>query len=89
MVLAFLGLFLYSVSPIMMAAAVDATKKGTEASGIALMFAGSAVLGAVSPVIAGRLREAFGMDGVFYYAAIIVAVVAIASLIVPLRKASD
>jgi len=88
-VLAVLGLFLYSVSPIMMAAAVDATKKGTEASGVALMFAGSAVLGGVSPVIAGQLREAFGMDGVFYYAAIIVAVVAIASLIVPLRKASD
>ena len=89
LILALLGLFLYSVNPIMMAAAVDATKKGTEASGVALMFAGSAVLGAASPIIAGRLREAYGMDGVFYFSAIIVTLVAFAALIVPLRKATD
>ena len=89
LVLAFLGLVLYSVNPIMMAAAVDATKKGTEASGIALMFAGSSILGAASPMIAGQLRETFGMVSVFYYAGIIVSVVAAATLIVPLHKASD
>ncbi len=89
LILALIGLFLYSVSPIMMAAAVDATKRGAEASGVALMFAGSATLGAISPVIAGRLREVFGMDGVFYYAAIIVTVVALATLVVPLRRAQN
>ena len=89
LILALIGLFLYSVNPIMMAAAIDATKKGTEASGVALMFAGSAVFGSISPIIAGWLRESFGMDGVFYYAGIIVTIVAFAALFVPLRKASD
>ena len=89
LILALIGLFLYSVNPIMMAAAIDATKKGTEASGVALMFAGSAVFGSISPIIAGWLRESFGMDGVFYYAGIIVTLVAFAALFVPLRKAAD
>ena len=89
LILALIGLFLYSVNPIMMAAAIDATKKGTEASGVALMFAGSAVFGSISPIIAGWLRGSFGMDGVFYYAGIIVTLVAFAALFVPLRKAAD
>ena len=89
LILALIGLFLYSVNPIMMAAAIDATKKGTEASGVALMFAGSAVFGSISPIIAGWLRESFGMVGVFYYAGIIVTLVAFAALFVPLRKAAD
>ncbi len=87
LILALIGLFLYSVNPIMMAAAIDATKKGTEASGVALMFAGSAVFGSISPIIAGWLRGTFGMDGVFYYCGIIVTIVAFAALLVPLRKA--
>ena len=86
LILALIGLFLYSVNPIMMAAAIDATKKGTEASGVALMFAGSAVFGSISPIIAGWLRESFGMDGVFWYCGIIVTIVAFAALLVPLRK---
>ena len=89
LILALIGLFLYSVNPIMMAAAIDATKKGTEASGVALMFAGSAIFGSISPIIAGWLRGSFGMDGVFYYAGIIVTLVAFAALFVPLRKATD
>ncbi len=89
LILALIGLFLYSVNPIMMAAAIDATKKGTEASGVALMFAGSAVFGSISPIIAGWLRESFGMDGVFYYSGIIVTIVAFAALFVPLRRATD
>ena len=87
-ILAFLGMFLYSVNPVMLATALDAAKKGTEGSGVALMFSGSAIFGAVSPVIAGWLREHFTMDGVFYYTVIIVAISAVAALFVPMANAS-
>ena len=85
-ILACLGLFLHSVQPVMLATAMDAVKKGTESSGIALIFTGQAVLAAISPVIAGRLRELYGMDGVFYYSAIIAAIITAVSLFVPMRK---
>lgn len=85
-ILACMGMFLYSVNPVMMATALDAAKKGTEGSGVALMFSGAAIFGAISPVIAGRLRELWGMDAVFYYTAIIISASALASLFVPIRK---
>lgn len=88
-VLACLGLFLYSVNPVMLAAAIDAVPKGTEASVTALMFTGSAIFGAVSPIIAGRLRELYGMDGVFLYTTAIVGIVSFASIIVPMRSSSN
>lgn len=87
-VLAALGVFLYSVNPVMLAAAIDAVPKGTEASVTGLMFTGPAIFGAISPVIAGRLRELYGMDGVFVYAGAIVGLVALASLVVPMRRSS-
>jgi len=89
LILALLGIFLYSVNPVMLAAAMDGAEKGTEGSGIALMFTGTAVMGAISPIIAGRLKEIYGMDGVFYYSAIIVGIVTIASLFVPMSKNSN
>ena len=88
LVLACLGIFLYSVNPVMLATAIDAVPRGTEASVTGLMFTGSAIFGAISPVIAGRLRELYGMDGVFLYTAVIVGLVALASLFVPMRRSS-
>ena len=88
-ILALLGMFLYTVNPVMLATALDAVQGGTESSGTALMFTGPAIFGAISPIIAGRLRELYGMDGVFYYAGIIVAAITIASLFVPMRKVAD
>jgi FSR family fosmidomycin resistance protein-like MFS transporter len=89
LVLAFLGVFLYSINPVMLATAIDAAPRGIEASVTALMFTGSAIFGAISPVIAGRLRELHGMDGVFLYTAVIVGLVALASLFVPIRRSSE
>ncbi|MDP6102322.1 MAG: MFS transporter [Dehalococcoidia bacterium] len=87
-ILALLGVFLYSINPVMLATAIDAVPRGTEASVTALMFTGSAIFGAISPVVAGRLREVYGMDGVFLYTGIIVGLVTLASLLVPMRRAS-
>jgi FSR family fosmidomycin resistance protein-like MFS transporter len=87
--LAFLGLFLYTVNPIMLAAAIDSAPRGMESSVTALMFTGPSIFGALSPVVAGFLRDSYGMDAVFIYASSIVAVVAVASLIVPMRRIDD
>ena len=87
-ILALLGLFLYSVNPIMLAAALDATKKGTEGSATAIVFTGGAIFGSLSPIIAGWLRQNYGMDSVFYFSAIIVTATAVASLFVPMRRAT-
>lgn len=84
--LALLGLFLYTVNPVMLAAAIDAAPKGTESSVTALMFTGPSIFGAVSPVIAGFMRDSWGMDAVFIYASSIVAIVAVLSLVVPMRR---
>ena len=88
-VLALLGLFLYSVNPVMLAAAIDAAKRGTEGSVTAIVFTGGAIFGSASPVIAGWLRGSYGMDGVFYFTATMVAVTAAASLFVPIRVSAD
>ena len=85
-ILACTGIFLYSVNPIMMAAAIDATNRGTESSGVALMFTGGSLLGALSPILAGQLRQSFGMDAVFIYTTAILTVVTIGSLLVPMRR---
>ena len=70
----------------MMAAAIDATNRGTESSGVALMFTGGSLLGALSPILAGQLRQSFGMDAVFIYTTAILTVVTIGSLLVPMRR---
>ena len=83
-----LGAFLYSINPIMLAAAIDAAESGTEGTGIALMFTGPAIAGAVAPVVAGFIRESFAMQGVFLFQGVLVGVVAIAALFVPMKKAA-
>jgi len=85
-ILACIGIFLYSVNPIMMATAIDATKKGAESSGVAFMFTGGSILGALSPILAGQLRQTFGMDAVFIYTTVILTIVTIGSLLVPMKR---
>ena len=65
--LALLGTVLFSVNSIMIAAAMDAVRGGTEGSAVAMLFTGSAVVGAVSPVIAGWVNGNWGFSGVILY----------------------
>ena len=65
---------------------IDAVPKGTESSGTAIMFTGPAIFGAIAPVLAGRLRELYGMDAVFIFTATIVGFVALAAVFTPMRK---
>ena len=85
-ILSLLGVFLYTVNPIMLAAAIDGAPRGTESSVTALMFTGPSIFGAISPVVAGLLRTNWGMDSVFLYAGGMVGIVAIIALVVPMKK---
>ena len=88
-VLSLLGLFLYSVNPVMLATAIDATKRGTEGSVTAIVFTGGAIFGSISPVLAGWLRGVYGMDSVFYFTGTIAAITTLASLVIPITTSKE
>jgi FSR family fosmidomycin resistance protein-like MFS transporter len=84
--LGFLGLFFFSVFPIITAAAMDQVEKGSEASGTAMLFAGGAVIGSLSPVIAGVIYERSGFEGVVWFCGSIALVGAALAVALPVRK---
>jgi FSR family fosmidomycin resistance protein-like MFS transporter len=84
--LALLGTVLFSVNSIMTAAAMDAVERGTEGSAVAMLFTGGAVVGAVSPVIAGWVNGNWGFSGVILYAATIVAVASVIAAVAPMAS---
>ena len=84
--LGFLGLVLFAVMPIIAAAAMDQTEKGSEGSSIALMFAGGAAIGSAAPIAAGALNAEWGFQGVVVFAAIIATSGVFLSLLVPMRS---
>lgn len=83
--IAVLGLFFFSVMPIINAAAMDMIDKGSEGSGTALMFSGGAVIGSLTPIAAGFINQENGFHGVIIFAGIIAAVGAGLSLILPMK----
>lgn len=85
--LGFLGLVLFAVMPIIAAAAMDQTEKGSEGSSIALMFAGGAAIGSAAPIAAGAINSEWGFQGVVLFAAIIATAGTFLSLLVPMRQA--
>ena len=83
--IAVLGLFFFSVMPIINAAAMDMIDKGSEGSGTALMFSGGAVIGSLTPIAAGFINQGNGFHGVIIFAGIIAAIGATLSLILPMK----
>ncbi|MEX0763192.1 MAG: MFS transporter [Dehalococcoidia bacterium] len=81
--LAFLGMVLFSVMPIITAAAMDVTDKGSEGTSIALMFAGGAVIGAFAPVAAGAINSRWDFQGVVIFAGSIATIGALIAMIAP------
>ena len=86
--LTFLGLVLFAVMPIIAAAAMDQTEKGSEGSSIALMFAGGAAIGATAPIAAGAINSEWGFQGVVWFCVAIAATGTVLSLIVPMRRSA-
>lgn len=85
--LGLLGLFFFSVMPIITAAAMDQVDRGAEGSATALMFTGGSVIGALSPILAGKIFEVMGFQGVVIYCGAIATTGALLALIFPMRKA--
>ncbi len=69
LMLGLLGTVLFAVMPIIAAAAMDATEKGSEGTSTALLFAGGSVIGAVAPLAAGAINTSWGFHGVVWMAA--------------------
>ena len=82
-----LGLFFFSVMPIINAAAMDMVDKGSEGSGTALMFTGGSVIGSITPIFAGIINQSSGFHGVVIFSGIIALVGAVLSLILPMKSA--
>ena len=84
--IAVLGLFFFSVMPIINAAAMDMIDKGSEGSGTALMFAGGSIIGSLTPIVAGIINQSNGFQGVVIFAGAMATIGAVLSLILPMAK---
>ena len=83
--IAVLGLFFFSVMPIINAAAMDMIDKGSEGSGTALIFTGGSIVGSLTPIAAGFINQETGFHGVIIFAGIIAAMGAALSLLLPMK----
>lgn len=82
--LAGVGLFSFSLQQIILAAVLDVTGRGTEATTTGLIFGLNGVVGAASPFVATVIIENLGGYGsVYYYAGILTAVSGLLVLLVP------
>jgi len=77
------GLFIYSVSILAQAAAMDATPPGAGGATIALLMGSAALFQIPSPTIAGALSERYGTPSVFLYSGALVLASALVLLFLP------
>ena len=84
--LGFLGLFFFSVMPIITAAAMDQVDRGSEGSATALMFAGGSVIGALSPIAAGVIYSQWGFAGVVWFSGSLAATGAALAAFLPMDR---
>ena len=85
-VLGSLGLFFFSVMPIITAATMDQVERGSEGSATALIFTGGSVVGSLSPILAGKIFETNNFEGIVIYCGAIAAVGAVLALVLPMRR---
>ncbi|MCS7206978.1 MAG: MFS transporter [Dehalococcoidia bacterium] len=85
-VVVILGLFFYALQATILAAAMDATAQGAEATSVSLIFGGTFIFSSVSPVIAGAVAKAWGITSVFYYAAALYVLCVVLTLPLRLRR---
>ena len=82
--LAVLGIFLFSDQPILTAAAMDIVGDGVTATTLGVISFSRFAFGAASPLIAGKLYET-NIDFVFYYVAGLFALATVVLLAIPLK----
>jgi MFS family permease len=81
-VLALIGFFLYSTSPVLNAWALDIAPPHLGGTSIGILFASQALLGGLAPVVGGMLADAYGIEVAFYFiaATVLVANLAIVTI---------
>ena len=65
-----LGAFQFPNMALFLATAMDLVKREVQATTVALVFGMSFVSGSISPLIAGRLGDTFGLQSAFIYSAV-------------------
>ena len=81
-----LGVFLFSIMPVIVAAAMDSTEQGSEGTSIAVLFAGGSLVGAIAPILAGALNTKWDFDAVVLFVAIVAAAGTILALTAPMGR---
>ena len=79
----FLGVFIFSIMPVIVAATMDATEAGSEGASVAALFAGGALIGAIAPPVAGAINSDAGFEGVAIFVAGLAAIGALLSWFAP------
>jgi MFS family permease len=85
LVIATMGIFFYSLNQILRAAVLDLAPRGAEATSYGLTFGSTQAIAAVSPLVAGFIKDGLGIEFVFYYAALVIALAALVLFAIPLR----
>jgi len=76
-----LGCVLFAIVPVISAAAIDYTIKGTEGTSVSLLFSGGAILGSLSPLISGYFYDSFGFNAVLTFTSVLALLGTVISLI--------
>jgi MFS family permease len=69
LVLALIGFFLYSTSPVLNAWALDIAPPHLGGTSIGILFASQSLLGGIAPVIGGLIADRYGIEIAFYFIA--------------------
>jgi MFS family permease len=72
-----IGAFMFPMTSLFLAAAMDRVGAGTQATAVSLVFGIGTLFGSFSPTIAGVLADGFGIQAAFHWAAAIAVVSAI------------
>lgn len=81
-----LGMFFFSVMPIVTAATMDRVPKGSEGSGTALNFIGMSLIGFMSPVISGIIYAKYNFEGISIFAGVIAVSGILLCTFLPMKK---
>jgi len=82
-----LGVFIYSLNAIVMALAMDITRRDLAGTTVGLLFASNFILGGASPIIAGAVISSFQIKAAFVYVAAVYLAAALLIGLLPLRQA--
>ena len=81
-----LGMFFFSVMPIVTAATMDRVPKGSEGSGTALNFIGMSLIGFMAPVISGIIYRTYNFEGIAIFSGIIAIAGILLCTFLPMKK---